>query len=183
MFAGTGTLEKELVRTSHVRASFPRDWPSERSIRESGSRLLWTTTIGRLVSGETSPVTAGLPGLALLKVTETGGAVPVIRWPLSALALMVWPPLANFAVFSEKVAGLVAWSNPTMAPSTRSWMAWRPESGSSAVTVTLTVPVSPAPPAGELTATLGGVVSGGAALKATVWCTQDPAPSSGALPV
>ena len=74
MFAGTGTLEKALVRMSQVRASFPRDCPSEMSIRESGKRLLCTTTMGRLVSGETRPLSAGLPGLALVNVTETGGA-------------------------------------------------------------------------------------------------------------
>ena len=74
MLIGTGTLEKELVAMSHVRASLPRDWPSEIRSRESGSWLVWTTMIGRVVSGETSPVTAGFPALALLNVTETGAA-------------------------------------------------------------------------------------------------------------
>ena len=100
-----------------------------------------------------------------------------------ALALMACAPLLNFAVFRENVAGLVLWSRPTMAPSTRSWMAWRPESGSVALTLTLTVPLRVAPAPGAVTVTTGGVVSGGAARKATVWCTQVPAPSRGALPV
>lgn len=106
-----------------------------------------------------------------------------MRTPLRALALMACAPLVNLAVLSEKVAGLVFCKSPTVAPSTRSEIACRPESGSSAVTVTFTVPLRAAPGAGAVTVTLGGVVSGGAALKATVCITQVPAPSSGALPV
>src|SRR5690242_5215847 len=139
--------------------------------------------MGRVTSGETRPVTAGLPGLALLKVTETGDAYPVPRCPLSPAAPMVCAPLEKSAVFREKDAGLIPEIEPTAAPSTRSWIAWSPESGSLAVTVTVTVPVSPAPPVGAVTATLGGVVSCGAALNATVCMTQNPLPSIGALPV
>ena len=53
-------------------------------------------------------------------------------------------------------------------------MAMRPESGSLAVTLTVALPVSVAPAAGEVTVTTGGVPSGGAALKATACITQPP---------
>ena len=138
-----------------------------------------TTTMGRVVRGESSPVAAGFPGLPLLKVTEIGGATPVLRIPFSALALRLCAPLANLAVLRLKEAGLVLVSSPTAAPSTRSWMACRPESGSLAVTETVTVPVSAAPAVGAVTATTGGVVSGGAALKAAICITQPPEPSRG----
>ena len=87
----------------------------------------------------------------------------------------------NFAVFKEKVYGLVVAAVPSGTPSTWSWTPATPVPVSDALTVTVIVPVSEAPAAGVVMLTVGGVVSGraAAARKATI-CITHPSDHSGA---
>jgi hypothetical protein len=122
-----------------------------------GSWLTWMATMGSATVPDQLPVAAGFPGLALLKVTVTGAAYPVAPAPLKALAPSEWVPLGNFVVSREKAAGLAVAGVPTAALSTRSCTAWMPE-GALAMTLTMAVPVSVAPSAGQTGA--GGYTKG-----------------------
>ena len=120
MLAGAVKLLNVLVSMSQTQVFGPSEPPSLNRTFELGSRLRCTETMGNGVRPDMRPVTAGLPGLALLKVTFTGAATPLARTPFNALAEMACVPLVNCAVFSEKLAGLVVAMRPTGAPSTSS---------------------------------------------------------------
>src|SRR5215470_6774720 len=148
MFAGEFTLSSWLLLVSQTQAFIPKEfWASDMRIRPLGSWLTWTGTSGSEMIPDHTPFAAGLPGLALLKLTVTGEAKPEPGAPLIALAPSWWEPLAKAVVSTLKVAGL----DPAVAisaPSTTSWMDWMLESGSVAVTVTDAVPLRVAPGAG-----------------------------------
>src|ERR1044071_2576212 len=65
------------------------------STRPSVKRLTWMETKGHVKRPDHTPVCAGLPGLALLKVTLTPAAVPKLPALSHAYAEMVWLPLPS----------------------------------------------------------------------------------------
>ena len=78
---------------------------------------------------------------------------------------------------------------PTPIPSTWNWTPATPDPESDALATKVTVLDNDAPPAGDVTLTVGGVLSGGgggglpAALNATICMIQDPLGSTSALAV
>jgi len=68
-------------------------------------------------------------------------------------------PLVTVTVFQEVEYGAVVTSGPSATPSSRNWTPATTPELSEAAAVTLTVPVSVAPEAGAVIATVGGVVS------------------------
>src|SRR5215468_5143214 len=171
---------------SQVRPSKPSPCPSHMRIRPPGICAMWTGTIGKVVRPEKSPVTAGFPGLAFEKVTWIGAAYPTLRAESMALADSMWTPLLNFVVSTETEYGALLSTGEAGTPSTTPCVPSIPDSASEAVNVTVTVPLSVAPAAGEVRVTSGGLTSGGGGVEATLNATScmiqnDPDAPSGAV--
>src|SRR6266853_1200398 len=113
-------------------------------------------TAGGVVSG----------GGALDTVTVTGAEVVRLPAASRATAVMVCEPLLAVAVFQEIEYGALVSSAPKLAPSILNCTPATPTL-SEALAVTLVAPETVAPEAGDVTLTVGGVVScggGGGAL-------------------
>jgi hypothetical protein len=110
-------------------------------------------TVGGVVSG----------GGALDTVTVTGAEVLELPAASRAIAVMVCEPLAAPVVFQETEYGALVSSAPKLMPSILNCTPTTPTL-SEALAVKLVVPETVAPAAGDVTLTVGGVVSGGGAL-------------------
>src|SRR5437899_7543081 len=108
-------------------------------------------TVGGVVSGGGA--------FAMLTVTDAELVLPAAS---RATALKVCEPLATAVVLKEAEYGAALSSAPTLAPSTLNWTPATPTL-SAALAVTVIVPETVAPLAGEVMLTVGGVVSGGGA--------------------
>src|SRR5687768_18533405 len=88
-------------------------------------------------------------------------AADVVRLPALSLAtaVSVWLPLAVAAVFQAMEYGDVGSAEPRLTPSSLNWTLTTPTL-SLALAVTLTVPDTAAPAAGDVMAAAGGVGSG-----------------------
>src|SRR5947209_230263 len=113
-----------------------------------------------LTAGLSSSMRVTAPPLETLTVTPA----EVVRLPAAsrATALKVCEPLATAVVLKEAEYGAALSSAPTLAPSTLNWTPATPTL-SAAFAVTVIVPETVAPLAGEVMLTVGGVVSGGGA--------------------
>ncbi len=98
-------------------------------------------------------------------VTVTALLVVVLPAASRATAVRVWEPLLVPAVFQETLYGLAVSSAPRFAPSSWNWTPATPTL-SDALALTVIVPLTAAPLAGDVIATVGGVVS--ATLNVTV---------------
>ena len=105
-------------------------------------------------------VTAGGVVSVLETVTVTPAEVVVFPAASRACAVTVCDPLAAVEVFQAISYGAVVSSAPTCAPSTKSFTPITPML-SDALAVTVIVAETVAPPAGDVTLTVGAVVSAG----------------------
>src|SRR6266853_2066750 len=110
-------------------------------------------TVGGVVSG----------GGPLDTVTVTGAEVERLPAASRAIALRVCEPLLAAVVFQEIEYGALVSSAPRLAPSILNCTPTTPTL-SEALAVTLVVPETVAPEAGDVTLIVGGVVSDGGAL-------------------
>src|SRR6266851_5636773 len=100
------------------------------------------------------------PGPPLLgTVTFTGAEVVVLPAASRATAVRACAPAVAVAVFQATEYGAVVTSVPRFEPSSLNWTPTTPTL-SVAVALTVVVPVTVAPFAGAVIATVGGVVSG-----------------------
>src|SRR5688572_8613243 len=102
--------------------------------------------------------TPEISGGGLLTWTETGADTVELPAPSRAVAVTVCVPDATPRVLQETVYGERVASVPTAAPSTRNCTPATPTS-SLAVAASVTVPLRDAPDAGDVTATVGAVLS------------------------
>ncbi len=98
------------------------------------------------------------PGAVLLTVTVREAAVAVLPAASRATAVSAWLPFVVVVVVQVIEYGLVVSSAPRFAPSRRNCTPVTPTL-SDAVAETATAPLTVAPLAGALRATVGGVVS------------------------
>src|SRR6266849_8457376 len=105
-------------------------------------------------------VSAGGGGGALLTITVTDAEVVRLPAASRATAMMVCEPLAAPVVFQETEYGALVSSAPKLAPSIVNCTPATPTL-SEALAETGTVPWIVAPLLGEVTLTVGGVVSAG----------------------
>jgi hypothetical protein len=121
-----------------------------------------TATVPETVAPPAGEVIATVGGVVSFVVlsTVTVIAALVVEFPaLSvATALIVWLPFDSVVEFNTYAYGAAVKLVPTFPPSTRNCTLAIPTL-SEAVAVTFTLPESLAPPAGEVTVTLGGIVS------------------------
>src|SRR5438876_1551183 len=99
-------------------------------------------------------------GGALSTVTLTAAEVAALPAASLATAVKLWLPFALKAVFQETEYGATVSSTPRIAPSSLNCTPTTPTL-SVALAATVTVPATVAPGLGEVTLTVGGVVSGG----------------------
>src|SRR5881409_437623 len=102
-------------------------------------------------------------GGALSTVTLTALAGAVLPAASRAMAVKLWEPLATRVVFHEREYGAAVTSAPTLTPSSLNCTPTTPTL-SVALAETVTVPATVALAAGAVIDTVGGVVSGGAAV-------------------
>src|SRR5213594_2144150 len=100
---------------------------------------------------------------ALTTVTLTAAAVAVLPAASRATAVRVCTPLLAAVVFHERTCGAVVTSAPRFAPSSLNCTPTTPTL-SVALAETVTVPATVEPAAGAVMDTVGGVVSGNAAV-------------------
>src|SRR6059036_790110 len=108
-------------------------------------------------------VTVEITGVVLSTVTPTAAAVAVFPAASRATAVRLCVPLAAKVVFQETEYGATVSSAPRLTPSSLNWTPTTPTL-SEAEAETVIVPATVAPAAGAVIATVGGVVSGGAAV-------------------
>src|SRR3989442_1790108 len=102
-------------------------------------------------------------GGALSTVTVTAVEGAVLPAASRATAVRLWAPLATRVVFQEIEYGAAVISAPRLAPSSLNCTPTTPTL-SVALAETVIVPETVAPATGAVSATVGGVVSGGAAV-------------------
>src|SRR5213083_3738714 len=102
-------------------------------------------------------------GGALSTVTLTALAGAVLPAASRATAVKLWEPLATRVVFQEIAYGAAVTSAPRLTPSSLNCTPTTPTL-SVALAETVTVPATVTPAAGAVMDTVGGVVSGGAAV-------------------
>ena len=120
-----------------------------------------TVTGPDTVAPELGEVIATVGGMTSRTVTVTAAEVAVLLAASRAIALKVWEPGTADVVSQLTEYGAVVSSAPRAAPS--SWN-WTPTTATSsdALAETATGPETVEPDAGEVMATVGAVVSGGA---------------------
>src|SRR5437870_2928816 len=116
-----------------------------------------------------------ITGGALSTVTLTAAVVAVLPAASRATAVKLWEPLATRVVFQEIAYGAAVTSAPRLTPSSLNCTPTTPTL-SVALAETVTVPATVAPAAGAVIDTVGGVVSGGAAV------VNVPSPETARLP-
>jgi hypothetical protein len=111
------------------------------------------------LAGDVIVTVGGVVSFVVLStLTVTLALVVELPAASAATALIVWLPLESVVEFSTYANGAAVRLAPAFVPSTRNWTLVTATS-SEAAAVTLTLPESLAPAAGEVIATLGGVVS------------------------
>src|SRR5437867_11493958 len=105
--------------------------------------------------------TALSTGAALSTVTATAVEVAVFPAASRASAVKLWAPFAASVVVQDRAYGAAVTSAPRLTPSSLNCTPTTPTL-SVALAETVTVPATVEPVAGAVSATVGGVVSGGA---------------------
>jgi hypothetical protein len=103
-----------------------------------------------------------------LTLTETPALLAFCPPAMLATAVSKWPPFERVVVFSEKLNGAIVTAGPALAPSTSNCTL---VVFAGTLDLTVIVPETVAPEAGELTETVGAAVLVGAA-----WLTSALAP-------
>src|SRR6266545_4752739 len=126
----------------------------------AGSLNTTVKLIGDVLVGSAWPAAWSIVtvGGVLSTVTVTALLVAVLPAASRATAVRVWEPSPAMVVFQETLYGLAVSSTPRLAPSSLNCTPATPTL-SDALALTAIVPRTAAPEAGEVMATVGGVVS------------------------